>query len=125
MRTSTPNSFEIHELKNLTSDLLLVNDSNKIEILECAEQSVTFQTQKLNCSVAQLISLAGILCVNNQSMKFSVVGKISGLERIGDSHKVTIKLNQYDKALWTQFVAALAAKQDNVDKLLTKIKGHE
>ncbi len=125
MRTTTPNSFEIHELKNLTSDLLLVNASDKIEILECAEQSVTFQTQKLNCSVAQLISLDGTLCVNNQSMKFSVVGKISGLEKIADSHKVTIKLNQYDKAVWTQFIAALAAKQENVDKLLTKIKGHE
>ena len=125
MSTKSENSFEIHELKNLTSDLRLLSSSEQIEILECAEQSVIFQTQKLKCSIGQLISLNGVLKLEDENVEFSVVGKISGLEVVGESHKIAIKLNQYDKAVWKKFIAAIASKQERVDSLLAAIKGDE
>lgn len=119
------NIFVVSELKNLTSDALLLKGSEWVEVLECDINIVTFQGPTVGASLGQLISLNGHLRISGRpETEFSVVGKISELVNTSSAtDRITIKMNQYDKDLWQEFLKNLSAKQTRVDNLLHAMKG--
>lgn len=119
--------LEISEIKNLSSDINLLNSSESPEILGCDANSLTFNYFGIACAEGNLIMIQGNLADGNkQPVKFSFVGKVIELEAIGArTNRVTIKLNQYDKDVWQKFITNLRKQQEHIDKLLQTIKGDE
>lgn len=127
MAERTSNSFEVFELKNLTSDTSLIKKSKQVDVVFCDSTSVTFQSPKFSGSVGQLISLRGWLKMHGKDpIEFPVVGKITDFKNVGvDEIQIAIKLNQYDKKIWEQFIGVLKSKQSRIDNLLNSMKGEE
>lgn len=127
MAQKVSNSFEVFELKNLTSDLSLITKSKQVDVVFCDSISVTFQAPKFSGSVGQLISLRGWLKIHGKNpIEFPIVGKITDLKMVGeDEIQIAIKMNQYDKKIWEQFIGVLISKQSRIDNLLNAMKGDE
>ncbi|MBL7544927.1 MAG: hypothetical protein JNL11_14005 [Bdellovibrionaceae bacterium] len=122
------NTFEVFELKNLTSDLNLMNSENQVEVVLCEQNVITFQAPSFSGSMDQLVLMKGALKTGAESsIDFTIVGKIIGLKSVGEpaQQQITIKMNQYSKKDWDYFISQLETKQKRVDHILESLKGDE
>lgn len=119
-------SLVINEFKNISTGINLILLPHQIEILECNIHAIIFNAFEAKCVVGQLVSLEGYLQVKNIKVEISFVGKITEVNPIiGNSQKIELKLNQYDKDLWGKFISSLQGRQNHVDHLLNTIKGED
>lgn len=120
-------NFIIHEFKNITTELSLVEQTRSIEILQCEMSSITFVVKKKSGVVGQLISIKGVFRVGNEAdIQFAVIGRISEVRAISESEQqVTIKMNQYDANTWGGIIERICHKQQRVDKLFQAMRGED
>lgn len=118
-------TLEIKELKNIGSDVSLLDTTSRVEVVGCDLQSITLNFKGIKCAIGHLILIIGYLSIySGVKSNISFVGKITELKtNLDQSQWVVVRLSQYDKVLWSQFIEELSRQQKYVDKLLEAIKG--
>lgn len=127
IRSRQNTQFIIQELKNLTSEMSLIDDGAVVEILLCERSSVTLQVSKISGLPGHLVSLKCIFQISGEvEMGFAAVGKISEVKTLSNgAQEVTIKINQYDSETWGRIVDRLGQKQHRIDTLFSAMKGED
>lgn len=120
-------NFVIHELKNISTEVSLADESNSIEILQCEVSSITFRLKKHSGVTGQLVSVKGALQINNEAdIQFAAIGRISEVKAISEAEQnITVKMNQYDIETWRRIIERIGSKQRSVDKLFLAMKGED
>lgn len=120
-------NFIIHELKNISTEMNLVDETKSIEILQCEVSSITFQVKNNSGLVGQLISIKGAFQVGKEpDIQFAAIGRVSEVKSVSDTEQhVTIKMNQYDTATWGRIIERIGLKQRRVDNLFQAMKGED
>tara|TARA_B110001454_G_scaffold219202_1_gene252074 strand:- start:173542 stop:173925 length:384 start_codon:yes stop_codon:yes gene_type:complete len=120
--SSRHTQFIVQELKNITSEIHMVDRDTPVEVVRCDRSSITLAFENISALVGHLVSIKGIFKFGDDTTEaFAVVGRITQI----NAQYVEIKMNQYDIETWGKFIKQINQKQQRVDKLFKSIKGED
>lgn len=116
----------VKNIKNTNSGFKLVSFNERVEVTEYSESYLSFQLTKDNFVPGLLISMDVVVTINGVNREFAATGKIVSVEEAQmNLVSIRIHLHQFDKPIWTSFLALAKDNQKHIDTLLAKMKGED
>lgn len=119
--------FEILEIKNISTDTVIIGAAENIEILTSEKSAITIGTKKILSQEGQLVSIkANLLEKENKFVEVLFIGKIGDIVLNSQgTQKTHIKFKQFDKIIWGAYLEKIDSKKNKVEKLFNSMRDDE